>query len=1714
MNIKNNARRRGTSIAAAALSVALVAPVVQPVVNPSALPAAVAGTPAEAGQPNGNNNGVKYPGKNAEGAYQSVVDEQRYTFTPGEPKGKNVIQADAPKGTNQSIEGYVIHQRNGDVSVYPGTRDPWKPIPMAGVRVYAQWTEKGGVTSPVYTAVTREDGYYTIEMKSFNNAKGEVVKFDADPNGPQYEKIRVWVDNPDPDNFTQLYGYNFGHMGPNGNTYDTPGGMGWFVGSDRVTNVRFAFGEKTHHDVMHRDKADENPAVGNGPGQIRGQLFWHLFHTQGAFTPNLLNLKNGADVPATGMKVYGSYLSDYAVEQINEKAAIDLGFDEIRGRGWTNRNETALQNWIKRKMAEEGKDKWIAETAEATVDSKGDYTLQFKGTFGRRMTNGTVNRGYDDKALRYTDLARDNGAEAIFPDGSKHNAYSLYGQVAPSADYGSWVKNKTGRGGKNLPKHVNWDWLFFSTEETKGLGQFTPFYNNSFLHRSKYVFNGDGKWAGGLVYGAGEPYLLANRHVIYSDYTVFDVLEYDTRENPAKPGAKVETETAGLPTDWVEGLQYQIEWVNGETGEVAKTCDPVSPEANGTIPSCQLDTTGVETTTTFTAYLYPVNKETKERDQAIAADSFTVLVGWQPHYEETKAKPGEEAKSKAPTFDNTETTDVEKLTKDELTAQDASKEATKFELPKGFEAPEGFAKDAIKVDPKTGEVSVTFPADAANKDSVEVPVKVTYKDGTTATGTAVFVVESTDRHSDKLVPEYKPGSGQPGQEAKVNKPEFKEADENGEPTDNPAEEPAGTKYELDGNKKPTYTTQDGEQKELGKRDVKVNEDGSITVKVPKDAQPHTDITVPVKVTYPDGSVDYTDATVTVGLPDNENFEPEYKDGTGKPGEDVKVDKPVFKDSNGNDVDAPEGTKFEKGKDAPKGVEVNEDGSITVKVPKDAKPGDKITVPVKVTYPDGSTDEVEVTVTVTLDEPKDNGKSGVADDVQPSWKNSKTPADTPVEVPNTGEKLPEGSTVTAVSDHGWKVETKDDGTITVTPPADASTGEKSTIWVTVDYPDGSQDIERFTVTVQNDDNKDGDPTNDGNDAIKTTPDWQNSETKPNAPVEIPNTGDKLPKDSKVEVPGTVKDQSGNDWTVEVKDGDKVVVTPPNDAKPGDKVTVPVKVTYPDGSTDEETVTVTVVGDYGVVYEGGKGQVDSNIKAAPKTEDGKTDAPEGTKYTTAKEDGKPKQETHDGLWTIGDPDEKGEVTAKVTKDKLAQRFVEVRENIIGDECKPGQIDPAQVDKIIETLKAQFEASTTVDAEFFAGGSKQENIPVKFQLVDADGKPLAESNDWDGDGLDNKTEIENCSNPFDGDDNKPTPLDPAIQLPEWGDASGAPGYEVNIPKKGDSGEVPEGTEVTTEGPGTATINPDGSITVTPNKDANPGEKIVVTVTDSEGKIDEVTVTVVDPWKDASTTPGTETTIKKDPSFKVPDGAEAVVEGGDDNGTAKINDDGSITFTPGKNAKPGDTIKVVVKDPKGKVIDTIEVTINSHEFSSRKGCTESLLGFGLPLLALIPLGIATQAAIPGLQAFQAQVDQQIRDMNTALQRQLGILDPNMARAAAEFDARLKGAGANLGQVLAGLALLGYGIAAIATIASTCDPNNPEKRDSKLDFSSSLKPGENGSSNKKEGEEGKEGSSKEGSSKPTSETATPEEPTEVTEPTEGDEPSVPAEVADPTEEN
>ncbi|HHG7932796.1 TPA: YPDG domain-containing protein [Streptococcus pneumoniae] len=111
----------------------------------------------------------------------------------------------------------------------------------------------------------------------------------------------------------------------------------------------------------------------------------------------------------------------------------------------------------------------------------------------------------------------------------------------------------------------------------------------------------------------------------------------------------------------------------------------------------------------------------------------------------------------------------------------------------------------------------------------------------------------------------------------------------------------------------------------------------------------------VKVTYPDGSHDTVNIPVVVGRPNKDDYTPKYNDGNGKPGTEVKI---PLTEENGKKI--PTGTTFESGTP---GITVDDKGKVTVTIPKEAKPGNKITGKVTVTYPDGSKEEVPVTVTV-------------------------------------------------------------------------------------------------------------------------------------------------------------------------------------------------------------------------------------------------------------------------------------------------------------------------------------------------------------------------------------------------------------------------------------------------------------------------------------------------------------------------------------------------------------------------------------------------------------------------------------------------------------------------------------------------------------------------------------------------------------------------------
>ncbi|WP_210386154.1 Rib/alpha-like domain-containing protein, partial [Corynebacterium sp. HMSC29G08] len=296
-----------------------------------------------------------------------------------------------------------------------------------------------------------------------------------------------------------------------------------------------------------------------------------------------------------------------------------------------------------------------------------------------------------------------------------------------------------------------------------------------------------------------------------------------------------------------------------------------------------------------------------------------------------------------------------------------------------------------------------------------------------------------------------------------------------------------------------------------------------------------------------------------------------------------------------------------------------------------------------------------------------------------------------------------------------------------------------------------------------------------------------------------------------------------------------------------------------------------------------------------------------------------------------------------------------------------------------------------------------------------------------------------------------------PDWKDKETNPGEPVNVPNEGD--QLPQGSKVEVSGGKNGwniKVDGDGStIVVTPPASAKPGDKITVpvkvTYPDNSVDTDDFTVTVKDPnagvknpdWNDGKTEP-TKPVDLPNVGGPVKDGTTVETEGP---GTAKLNPNDSITVTPGDDAKPGDTIKVTVKDKDGKVIDTVKVTITKPGSSTpgassltedeRNRCIAVSVGFGLPLAALVPLGLAMRMNIPGLSPVVDQLSIQIQRVNNDLQNSLGVFNPEAARAAQQLDANLRAFGLDLVSLGAGLAAVVAGIAAIAAVASACTPGD-----------------------------------------------------------------------------
>ena len=1313
---------------------------------------AIASTPAEAG--------VSYPGFNQDGVYQTGSGQQRYTYTDQASRYKDAIESPSSVDGTKTITGQVYVQRYGNYKVHLNDAG-FPPIPMQGVRVYAQWMEKDGSVSPIYTTTTNASGEYAIKMKDFTTETGKTYTFDADPNLPQGEKWRIWADNPDKDHLTQLSNYYNGSWGPRDYAYDAEIGDG--VGPDRLDHVNIRYGLKPENEVMHNLKNVEENVPAFKLGMVRGDVHWELVKaagaqgwSSGAAFPKYY-FDKGIDAAAEDVTVYASYLSDYALEKIYAEPTSTFGSSAktVRGAGWTIDNEARLQDWIRVQMAKEGQDKWIAETASAKVGGDGLFNIQFKGTYGATWNNpGTM-------PLIKANIDKVN------------NAYHKIAE-SPSIDRWSTSAGDDAMLGGNISKHINRDWLFVSTDMKPGVAFGTPWMTNGYMGLGQY--NGLlATWQNNFNWNEADGIILA----VYPDYVNFRVTDGKGILNSGVPGDIAETETSGLPNQFAGGVKYQIEWTDTSTGKVVATGPVVAANADGTIPSFPLKTAGLglTKTTNFTATLYPVNAETGTRGTSFGVDMYTVIVGSRPVYDDVSVKAGSTGTSDVKGFDLTTTDEQERIPADQLDPKLAANEP--FSIPGTYTAPEGYK---VSIDKATGVVTVIAPADAKPGTKIDVPVVATFTDKTSTGAMAHFVVANKE---DRNVydPAYKDVAVNEGDPIRI-----------AAPVSDPAV-PEGTKF--------------GVAKDGGLTGLTIDQQtGAISGTAPQ-VDKDTDYTVTVKVTYPDGTAEEKAVKVTVknAKPDSQTHDPSYEDKTGKPGETVKVPQT-------GDDKLPQGTTFSVPEDSPVKVDPNT-GEVTVVIDGNVKPGTEIKGTVTVTYPDGSKEDVPVKVTVVkkddkdLYQPKykpvtvvelnaytvaapvsdpavpagthfsfgdtkpaglgdltlgaDGSFSGTAPEVDantpytvnvlvtypdgttetidtvvtvldkpkqnaehyPSYKPGQGKPGQSVKVPQTGDdKLPEG-TKFSVPDGSPVTVDPHTGEVTVTVPGAAKPGDVIEETVTVTYPDGSKDTAKVTVTVQSPDK-----------VLDPQPEY--------APVVAPagktvtstpsNKGDAYPSGTVFSIDKSFTAPKGYTVGIDPKTGTVTVTVAPagKDGADEEVLQVPVVVTYP---KDSGAVTDRANAEF---------QLDTDGDGTPDIKDDDDDN-DGIKDDDEKKDGTdPKNDDTDGDG-LKDGEEKDHGTDPLDPDTDKDGVndgdeVHGSKNPFKDHKsdpngEPGNTDPKNPDSDGDGVKDGEELNTKVDPDT---GKTVDDPSQKDPKTDPNAK------DTDGDGVDDGTEKKDGTDP----------------------------------------------------------------------------------------------------------------------------------------------------------------------------------------------------------------------------------------------------------------------------------------------------------------------------------------------------------------------------------
>lgn len=119
--------------------------------------------------------------------------------------------------------------------------------------------------------------------------------------------------------------------------------------------------------------------------------------------------------------------------------------------------------------------------------------------------------------------------------------------------------------------------------------------------------------------------------------------------------------------------------------------------------------------------------------------------------------------------------------------------------------------------------------------------------------------------------------------------------------------------------------------------------------------------------------------------------------------------------------------------------------------------------------------------------------------------------------------------------------------------------------------------------------------------------------------------------------------------------------------------------------------------------------------------------------------------------------------------------------------------------------------------------------------------------------------------------------------------------------------------------------------------------------------------------------------------------------------------------------------------------VTVKAEPQEINEKCLATSLGFCVPLLALIPIGLATQVEVPGLSSMIGDVNAQLQAANTQIQEQLGLFNPEVAVQVDAINKQLAQYGTDLGTVAGALSLIAAGILAGTIIYDACAPEGEQ---------------------------------------------------------------------------